>query len=111
MAGAGADAKIGSPSLSPSSLPSFLLSFSFSTIGYRRGPAHTANDHKYEGERDGWREGERELLVTAGGLLIERSLYILSVGYQASARSVKDTESREERTFGVAKNASTSDLP
>ena len=87
------------------------LPLSFSTIGYRRGPAHTANDHKYEGERDEWREGERELLVTAGGLLMGRSLYILSVGYQASARSVKDTDSRKERTFGVARNASTSDLP
>ena len=60
---------------------------------------------------DGWRERERELLVTAGGLLMERSLYILSVGYQASARSVKDTDSRKERIFGVAKNASTSDMP
>ena len=36
---------------------------------------------------EGGRERERELLVTAGGLLMGRSLYILSVGYQASARA------------------------
>ena len=51
-------------------------------------------------------EGGRELLVTAGGLLMERSLYILSVGYHANARSVKDTHSQsmKEANFGMAQN-------